>query len=35
MTVTFFPTKSDFRVWLEHNHLLEKEIIVGFYKVLS
>jgi hypothetical protein len=30
MTVTLFPTKSDFGALLEDNHLLEKELIVGF-----
>lgn len=35
MTATFFSTELDFRAWLEKNHLLEKELIVGFYKVGS
>jgi len=35
MNATFFPTELDFRAWLEKNHLLEKELIVGFYKVGS
>ena len=29
----FFPTQSHFRKWFEKNHLKEKELIVGFYKV--
>ena len=35
MEPTFFKTKSEFRIWLEHNHKTEKELIVGFYKVSS
>lgn len=35
MKATFFPSESDFRAWLEDNHLLEKELIVGYYKVGS
>jgi uncharacterized protein YdeI (YjbR/CyaY-like superfamily) len=33
MKATFFPTKTDFRKWLDKNHTTEKELIVGFYKV--
>jgi uncharacterized protein YdeI (YjbR/CyaY-like superfamily) len=33
MTPIFFPTKIDFRRWLEENHEKETELIVGFYKV--
>jgi uncharacterized protein YdeI (YjbR/CyaY-like superfamily) len=33
MTPTFFATQDDFRNWLENNHLIIKELIVGFYKV--
>jgi len=29
----FFKTPLDFRKWLEKNHLKEKELLVGFYKV--
>ncbi|MCE3277956.1 MAG: bacteriocin-protection protein [Bacteroidetes bacterium] len=35
MEPVFFPKQSDFRKWLEKNHLKEKELIVGFYKVKS
>lgn len=35
MTPKFFKTPLDFRKWLEKNHLKEKELIVGFYKVNS
>jgi uncharacterized protein YdeI (YjbR/CyaY-like superfamily) len=35
MTPTFFPTQNEFRFWLEKNHNIEKELIVGFYKVNS
>ena len=31
----FFKTSLDFRKWLEENHLSEKELLVGFYKVGS
>lgn len=31
----FFKTPLDFRKWLEKNHLKEKELLVGFYKVGS
>ncbi len=35
MTPKFFPTQSDFRQWLDENHELETELLVGFYKVGS
>ncbi len=35
MTPIFFPTQSDFRQWLEQNHVQESELLVGFYKVDS
>ena len=35
MAATFFKTPNDFRKWLEKNHLKEKELLVGFYKVSS
>lgn len=35
MKARFFKTQHDFRKWLEKNHLKEKELIVGFYKVDS
>jgi uncharacterized protein YdeI (YjbR/CyaY-like superfamily) len=35
MKPIFFPTKADFRKWLEENHDKEKELLVGFYKVGS
>ena len=33
MEVEFFDSKESFRTWLHHNHLIHKELIVGFYKV--
>jgi uncharacterized protein YdeI (YjbR/CyaY-like superfamily) len=33
MNVVFFQNSSEFRNWLEKNHLTEKEIVVGYYKV--
>lgn len=35
MSPIFFAKQSDFRKWLEKNHLKEKELLVGFYKVGS
>jgi uncharacterized protein YdeI (YjbR/CyaY-like superfamily) len=35
MTPTFFEKQSDFRKWLEKNHKIENELLVGFYKVDS
>jgi uncharacterized protein YdeI (YjbR/CyaY-like superfamily) len=35
MKPKFFAKPSDFRKWLEKNHLKEKELLVGFYKVNS
>ncbi len=35
MTPLFFSKQADFRKWLERNHQIEKELIVGFYKVNS
>jgi len=35
MRPQFFSTQSDFRTWLEDNHLAEAELLVGFYKVNS
>jgi uncharacterized protein YdeI (YjbR/CyaY-like superfamily) len=35
MTATFFSSELDFRAWLDKNHLLEKELIVGYFKVGS
>jgi uncharacterized protein YdeI (YjbR/CyaY-like superfamily) len=32
MTPVFFASPAEFRAWLERNHTLEKEIVVGFYK---
>jgi uncharacterized protein YdeI (YjbR/CyaY-like superfamily) len=32
---TFFQTQYDFRKWLEKNHEIESELVVGFYKVGS
>ena len=34
-SVTFFKTQDDFREWLEINHEIQTELIVGFYKVKS
>jgi len=35
MDVTFFPTASAFREWLEANHAAARELWVGYYKVGS
>lgn len=35
MIPIFFPTQDDFRKWLQENHAIKKEILVGFYKVKS
>lgn len=35
MKPLFFPKPSDFRKWLVKNHLKEKELLVGYYKVHS
>src|SRR6476646_7151948 len=35
MKPLFFAKPSDFRKWLEKNHLKETELLVGFYKVDS
>jgi len=35
MKPTFFVNQLEFRKWLEENHLKEKELIVGFYKLHS
>ncbi len=35
MDITFFENQQLFRDWLEKNHLIKTEIIVGFYKVKS
>ncbi|GAB0155204.1 YdeI/OmpD-associated family protein [Chryseobacterium sp. Alg-005] len=35
MSATFFSNQDDFRKWLEENHQIEKELLVGFYKVGS
>ena len=35
MTPTFFAKHSYFRKWLEKNHKMENELVVGFYKVDS
>lgn len=35
MSPLFFSNRSDFRKWLEENHLTETELFVGFYKVNS
>lgn len=34
-SIKFFKTPLDFRRWLEKNHLKEKELLVGFYRVGS
>jgi uncharacterized protein YdeI (YjbR/CyaY-like superfamily) len=33
MNPVFFQNQNEFREWLEKNHKIESEIIVGFYKV--
>lgn len=35
MNPIFFKTQSDFRKWLEKNHKIKKELVVGFYKIGS
>lgn len=35
MTPTFFEKQNDFRKWLEKNHKIENELLVGYYKVDS
>lgn len=35
MDLTFFPTPSDFRAWLEEHHAAAPELWVGFYKKSS
>lgn len=35
MNPIFFTTPSEFRLWLEKNHLLESELLVGFYKTTT
>jgi len=35
MNITFFATQHEFREWLETNHQIETELIVGYYKVDS
>ena len=35
MKPVFFPSQDDFRKWLEKNHDVEKELLVGFWKVGS
>jgi uncharacterized protein YdeI (YjbR/CyaY-like superfamily) len=33
MNPTFFANSNEFREWLAQNHISEKEILVGYYKV--
>jgi len=33
MTPTFFATQEEFRKWLDKNHKIGTELLVGFYKV--
>ncbi|MEJ7849242.1 MAG: hypothetical protein WKF92_14260 [Pyrinomonadaceae bacterium] len=33
MEPLFFPSQGEFREWLEKNHEIAAELIVGFYKV--
>lgn len=35
MKAHFFKTANDFRKWLEKNHAVEKEILVGYYNLKS
>lgn len=35
MAPSFFATTIDFRKWLQKNHTIKKELVVGFYKVRS
>jgi uncharacterized protein YdeI (YjbR/CyaY-like superfamily) len=33
MNPIFFANANEFREWLNENHLLEKEVLVGYYKI--
>ena len=35
MKPVFFASQNDFRKWLEKNHDVEKELLVGFWKIAS
>lgn len=35
MNPIFFTTPSEFRLWLERNHQIESELLVGFYKTTT
>ena len=35
LKATFFATQTEFRDWLEKNHLTQTELLVGYYKVGS
>ncbi|MDP2363547.1 MAG: YdeI/OmpD-associated family protein [Ignavibacteria bacterium] len=35
MKLVFFPTPKDLRKWFEKNHKKEKELFVGYYKVVT
>ena len=35
MNPLFFATPTDFRFWLEKNHQIETELLVGFYKTTT
>jgi len=35
MKPTFFANETDFRQWLDENHIIKTELLVGFYKTNS
>ncbi len=35
MAPSFFATPADFRKWLQKNHTIKTELVVGFYKISS
>jgi uncharacterized protein YdeI (YjbR/CyaY-like superfamily) len=35
MTPIYFAKQPDFRKWLQKNHKIENELVLGFYKVGS
>jgi uncharacterized protein YdeI (YjbR/CyaY-like superfamily) len=35
MEPRFFPTRADFRAWLEAHHADEREVVVGYYRKAS
>lgn len=35
MSLIYFSHRSEFREWLATHHLTEKEVFVGYYKVVT